>query len=472
MRKTVQAMVPFCHFPMISRPVFLTFLFCCALILYGSQFWCASQLFAQAYNFSALDKLLQDSVAKISGLGGGYTLVLIKDGREIYNKTFTTPSRMYSADRLVPIASASKWLSAGVVMGMVDDGTWKLDDSAGKFLSYATGDKARMTVRQMFSMTSGIAEDGNSVEDDILRNSAITMDSAVRAILALPLATQPGASMAYGGRGMQTAGRCAEVASKLNLPSGEAWDTLFARYVARPLGMRFTFFTNANNPGVAGNVVSSANEYKIYLQMLLNDGVWNGKRILSQSIINEMKLDQTRGAPILYSPYAALAPFVPGVDRNTRYALGHWREVVDAATGDVLESSSQGAFGFSPWIDWRRNLVGVFSVQSQLRTVEPTYLRMKQIIRETLDRVTGIQALDDDSVFRISPNPASDVLRMEGMTGATELSVTNVLGQIVLKQTSIQLPATVDISLLSEGCYFLHIRLKNQTYTKPIHVVR
>jgi CubicO group peptidase (beta-lactamase class C family) len=432
------------------------------------------------YDFTALDRLLQDSVAKISGTGGGYTLVLIKDGREIYNKTFTQPGKMYSADRPVPIASASKWLSAGVVMGMVDAGTWKLDDSAGKFLSYATGDKARMTVRQMFSMTSGIAEDGNSVEDDILRNSAITMDSAVRAILALPLATQPGGSMAYGGRGMQTAGRCAEVASKLPLPSGEAWDTLFARYVSRPLGMRLTFFTNASNPGVAGNVVSSANEYKLYLQMLLNGGVWNGKRILSENIINEMKRDQTRGAPIVYSPYAALAPFVPGVDKNTRYALGHWREVVDAATGNVLESSSQGAFGFSPWIDWRRNVVGVFSVQSQLRTVEPTYLRMKQIIRETLDRVTSVQN-NDESLLHVSPNPASTILHIEGSAAspgtASELVLMNVLGQTVLTKTIEQLPATLDVSSLPNGTYFLRIQavqgqFARQEFTHLLRVLR
>lgn len=426
-----------------------------------------------SYNFSALDRLLQDSVAKISGTAGGYTLVLVKDGREIYNKTFTAPGKNFSGDRIVPIASASKWLSAGVVMGMVDDGTWRLDDSAGKFLSYAIGDKARMTVRQMFSMTSGIAEDGNSVEDDILRNSAITLDSAARAILSLPLATTPGGSMAYGGRGMHVAGRCAEVASKLALPTGDAWDTLFARYVSRPLGLRLTFFVNAKNPGVAGSIVSSANEYKIYLQMLLNGGMWNGKRILSQSIINEMKRDQTGGVPILYSPYQSLAPFVPGVNRNTRYALGHWREVVDAASGEVLESSSQGAFGFSPWIDWRRNLVGVFSVQSQLFTVEPTYLRMKQIIRETLDRVTSVEAHPSEPNIVISPNPASNFISIQGIEGTYTLTLTNTLGQVVMTQRVEEPSATIGILALPAGLYFLRAQTqRNSIFTHLVHIQR
>jgi CubicO group peptidase (beta-lactamase class C family) len=436
----------------------------------------SARLFAQTYNFSALDKLLQDSVVKISGTGGGYTLVLIKDGREIYNKTFTAPNRNYSADRPVPIASASKWLSAGVVMGMVDDGTWKLDDSAGKFLNYITGDKARMTVRQMFSMSSGIRETGggDAVDDDILRNTTITLDSSVRAVLALPLLLRPGATIMYGGRGMQVAGRCAEVASRLQLPSGRAWDTLFAKYVTRPLGMRSTVFGGNDNPGIGGSVVSSANEYKIYLQMLLNGGVWNGRRVLSQSIINEMKLDQAPSARIISSPYAQQAPFTPGLDPTTRYALGHWREVVDAASGEVRESSSRGAFGFSPWIDWRRNMIGVFSVQSQGIVVTPTYLRMKQLIYAAVDGATSIQSRNSSNgaILRISPNPAQNLVSVQGIEGASNLTITNMLGQTVLTLLGVQMPAMLDVSSLSTGIYFLQSTQNSVVQKKLLQILR
>lgn len=442
-------------------------------------FWVGARINTSAqstYNFSALDRLLQDSLSKIAGLGGGYSLILFKDGREIYNKSFSLPGRNFTPDSRVSIASASKWLATGVIMRLVDDAVWRLDDSAGKYLPSLTGAQARMTIRQLFSMTSGINEDGNGVEDDILRNTAITLDSAVRAILAEPLRTAPGASLLYGGRGMQVAGRCAEIASRLPFPTGHVWDTLFARSVIVPLGMRSTSYdtplNRTDNPGIAGSIISTANDYAIYLQTLLNGGVWNGKRIFSQTILDEMKRDQTNGAPILYSPYAALAPFVPGVDSKTRYALGHWREIVDASTAEALESSSQGAFGFSPWIDWRRNLVGVFAVQSQLRTVEPTYLRMKALIRAAVDAATDVQQNTGNKAIRISPNPASETLHIENAETASELVLTNVLGQVVVQKTAVQMPAMLDVSSLPSGLYRLYVQTKQSISTQIVQVVR
>lgn len=205
--------------------------------------------------------------------------------------------------------------------------------------------------------------------------------------------------------------------------------------------------------------------------MLLNGGVWNGKRILSQRIINEMKLDQTNNAPILYSPYALLAPFVPGIDRTTRYALGHWREVTDAGSKEVLESSSQGAFGFSPWIDWGRNLIGVFSVQSQLLTIMPTYIQMKRLIRTALDATTNVQSGNDTS-FRISPNPTHDILHIDGLEGTVSLRITNLLGQNVRILNDVQMPNWIDISSIPSGCYCLHVQTNNQIFHHIFHVVR
>jgi hypothetical protein len=67
----------------------------------------------------------------------------------------------------------------------------------------------------------------------------------------------------------------------------------------------------------------------------------------------------------------------------TRYGLGEWRERVDA-TGRAVEVSSQGAFGFSPWIDKERMLVGVLMLRSSLIQVMPVYLDLKQIVRTAI----------------------------------------------------------------------------------------
>lgn len=69
-----------------------------------------------------------------------------------FNKRFGP----YDVDRVVPIASASKWLSAGVIMSLVADRKLSLDDRVGKFFPDIPGKKAEITVGQLFSHTSGI----------------------------------------------------------------------------------------------------------------------------------------------------------------------------------------------------------------------------------------------------------------------------------------------------------------------------
>jgi hypothetical protein len=47
---------------------------------------------------------------------------------------------------------------------------------------------------------------------------------------------------------------------------------------------------------------------------------------------------------------------------HARYGIGVWLEKVDDGSGELLEASSQGAPGFSLWIDMERNLDGLLSV--------------------------------------------------------------------------------------------------------------
>lgn len=65
---------------------------------------------------------------------------------------------------------------------------------------------------------------------------------------------------------------------------------------------------------------------------------------------------------------------------SARYGVGMWRERVDDA-GQLLEASSQGALGFSPWLDTERNLGGVLSVRSSFSLALPDYLAVKDQIR-------------------------------------------------------------------------------------------
>ncbi len=72
---------------------------------------------------------------------------------------------------------------------------------------------------------------------------------------------------------------------------------------------------------------------------------------------------------------------LPCENLRARYGVGVWRERIDEASQQLREASSQGALGFSPWIDVESNLAGVLSVQSSFSRVVPVYLELKKEIR-------------------------------------------------------------------------------------------
>jgi serine-type D-Ala-D-Ala carboxypeptidase len=132
-----------------------------------------------SYDFSAVTALIQNAVNSIPL--DGASLMLIKDGQVIYEQYFGD----YNADTRVFIASASKWLSAATLMALVDEGKLSLDDPVSKYLTYFTGVKGAMTIRQMFSHTSGLP----GIRDDArcLGNPFTTMNACARQIAQLEL---------------------------------------------------------------------------------------------------------------------------------------------------------------------------------------------------------------------------------------------------------------------------------------------
>ena len=95
--------------------------------------------------------------------------------------------------------------------------------------------------------------------------------------------------------------------------------------------------------------------------------------------MTEMHKDQTGGARIVYTIYEKHGK----LDQNlllARYGVGMWREKVDPS-GQLVEASSQGALGFSPWIDVERKLAGVLSVRSSFSQALPDYLAVKDQVR-------------------------------------------------------------------------------------------
>jgi CubicO group peptidase (beta-lactamase class C family) len=323
---------------------------------------------AEVYDFSSVDDLL----ARIARKHGGCALVVVKDEKVIYRKGFGS----HGPDRVIPIASASKWLAGAVIMSLVDDAKLSLDDQVSKYVPDFSDAKSGITIRQLFAHTSGLPPEARCRND-----KRTTLERCVNEIAGMKLRAAPGEEFYYGGVSMHVGGRIAEVVS------GKPWNDLFVERIATPLGMShsdFFAYGQTLNPRPAGDARSSADDYARFLQMILQRGSFGGKRILSEASVLELHKDQTGGARIAYTIYekhAALDQSLP----LARYGIGVWREKADAS-GQLLEASSQGALGFSPWIDFERNLGGVLSVRGSFSEALPDYLAVKDQIRRIVSR--------------------------------------------------------------------------------------
>lgn len=321
-----------------------------------------------AYDFTPVDRLLDRAAPRL----GGCALLLIKDDDVVYRKSFGR----YGTDKVVPIASASKWLSGALIMKLVDEGKLSLDDTISKYIPEFGTPKSDTTVRHLFAHTSGFPPEARCRND-----KRTTLERCVSEMTHLGLRSPAGKEFYYGGVSMHIGGRIAEIVS------GKTWNELFAEKIATPLRMTRTDFLAygpTDNPRPAGDARSSADDYGRFLQMILKGGNFNGKQILSTASVVEMHKDQTGGAPIAYTIYEKHGARDPSL-LLARYGIGVWREKVDESNQQLREASSQGALGFSPWIDVERKLAGVLSVQSSFSRVVPVYLELKEEIRRIVE---------------------------------------------------------------------------------------
>jgi CubicO group peptidase (beta-lactamase class C family) len=292
-------------------------------------------------------------------LDGG-ALLLKQNGQTVCEAYFGS----YDERTVVPIASAAKWRSAATILTLVDDGTLALDDPVSKYLPYFTGDHGDITLRQLLSHTSGLPD-----YSPCMFRPDLKLDECAREIAALDLLAAPGTQFFYSGAGYSVAGRMAEAAS------GLSWAELFDARMAQPLGFSATSYGNTWNPSLSeGYTVSSLREYGAFLQMMLDGGMANGQQVLSAASLAEMRRDQTLGTALGFSPRGA----------DVTYGLGVWRDRV-GPTGAASEISSPGVGGFVPWIDFDRNLVGVFMVYDPTEQVWETVSQVRQETRDIID---------------------------------------------------------------------------------------
>lgn len=320
---------------------------------------------AQQINKLKLDAYLNDHSKQLRGLKNGYGVTIIKDDKILYQYK----SDQFNDDTAIPIASASKWLSAGVIMKLVDEGLISLNDPLKKFFPSVGKEKADITIRQLFSHTSALPGNGTF---DLIKMGKEDMATQCESILKKDLIGKPGIVFSYGGESMQVAGRIAEIVSKKD------FEVLFQERIAKPLEMKNTSFTrNGRTPQVAGGASSTINDYLHFLNMLVNNGIYKGKRVLSEASVKVMLANQIGDPKIENSPFTKYEELTtPPI--IMKYGIGNWRE--ENKDGSLKFSSSPGAFGFTPWIDAEHHYYGILGTLRSMKTVYPAYLGFRELL--------------------------------------------------------------------------------------------
>lgn len=268
---------------------------------------------------------------------------------DVENKT------LLKRDAIFRIASQTKAITSVAVMMLYEEGKFLLKDPVSKYIpefknqqvldkfnpadsTYTTVPAKRdITIHDLLTHTSGIgyAQIGSKEATAIYAKSDIVGGIGVGQIIlgdkmkklgSLPLFHQPGEQWTYG-LNTDLLGYLVEVVSGMSL------DDFFRKKIFEPLGMKDTYFYlpkekynrlttlytedslkqvvkaaasfdikgdfTSNYPATTGTyfsggggLSSTALDYAIFMQMLLNGGEYNGKRILSRSSVKMMTVSQ------------------------------------------------------------------------------------------------------------------------------------------------------------------------------------
>lgn len=313
------------------------------------------------------------------------------------------------ADHIFRIASQTKAITSAAIMILFEEGKFLLDDPVSRYIpefarpavldkfnaedsSFTTVPaKSEITIRQLLTHTSGIgyAQIGNREANAIYAKANITSGIGpepghslaidMKKLGKLPLMHQPGEKWTYG-LNTDLLGYLIEVVSGMSL------DQFFKTRIFEPLGMKDTYFNvpsskhkraatlyqettgklarvnsiipfngsffinyptdgNAYFSGGAG-LSSTIMDYAIFLQMMLNGGEYNGKRILSRNSVRMMTMNQIGDLDF----------------RNNKFGLGFG--VTTEKGSSIIPTQAGtfewgGAFATTYWVDPKEKLVAL-----------------------------------------------------------------------------------------------------------------
>lgn len=279
-------------------------------------------------HLALMDRIIDDAIQK-KELPGAVVLVGHR-GRIVWRKAYGSravePQReAMTADTIFDLASLTKIVATATsIMILIERGEVRLSDPVTKFIPEMKGDRRdSITIEQLLTHTSGFAPDFD------LKERWSGYDEAMKRLYREPLRTPVGARFVYSDINYIA------LAQVVHRVSGIMLDEFARRNIFAPLGMRDTGFrpdtkfvsriaptekrrsqmnylgdsgadagregeqwlrgqvhdpTSFRMGGVAGHagLFSTADDLSIYGQMILNGGIYNGRRILSPLTVATM----------------------------------------------------------------------------------------------------------------------------------------------------------------------------------------
>jgi CubicO group peptidase (beta-lactamase class C family) len=309
--------------------------------------------------------------------------------------------RPMARDAIFRLASMTKPITGVAVMMMVEEGRVHLTDPVSRFIpefknlnkvavasttaKYDVVQATReITVRDLLTHGSGLVSGGlGAAASGTLapRTPADTLATYVPKLAAVPLDFQPGTLWRYSGAaGFEVLARIVEVAS------GQPFDQFLKQRLFDPLGMKDTSFAlpadragrlvtlyqrsdaglQRNMPAQVGSttffaggggLMSTAEDYLQFAQMLLNGGELNGKRLLSAKTIQLMTSNHT--GDMVNGQFGRPA-------RGMGFGLS-MQVVQDPVAADLRVSKGgygwAGGTGVSFWVEPAEQIVSIFLIQ-------------------------------------------------------------------------------------------------------------
>lgn len=314
-------------------------------------------------------------------------------------------------DGIFRLASMSKPITGAAVMMLIEEGKIRLNDPVSRFIpefkalnkvavprpGSAAGGRGggggagaapafdvvtatrEITIRDLLTHTSGLVSGGLGASTAPQRTESDTLATYVPKLATVPLDFQPGALWRYSGlAGFDVLGRIVEIVS------GQTYDQFLKQRFFDPLGMKDTgFFLTPEQtsrlvtiyqsspkglqPGNqaastkyfsgASALMSTAEDYLQFAQMMLNGGQLNGKRFLSPRSVELMRSNHT--GDMVNGQFGRPA-------RGMGFGLS-MQVVEDPIAADLRVSKGAygwaGGSGVSFWIEPQEQIVSIYFVQ-------------------------------------------------------------------------------------------------------------